>query len=65
MTNQTMVQASIKYVLSLFISLSVAMIAVIPFEKSPDPGTLPRLVGVLTFLTIFTLLFLWDKGYVQ
>jgi hypothetical protein len=54
-----------KYVLSLFVSLLVASLAVVPFEESPEPGSLPRLVWVIVFFSVFTLLFLWDTGYLR
>jgi len=58
-----MAWAFVKYVLSLLVSLGVATVAVLPFEGSPDPGSVPRLVSVIVFFTVFTLLFLWDSGY--
>jgi hypothetical protein len=60
-----MTRAFGKYLLSLFVSLFFATVVVLPFEKSPEPGTLPRLVSVITFFTVFTLLFLLDKGYLK
>jgi hypothetical protein len=53
------------YVLSLFVALLVATAAVFPFEESPEPGSLPRLVWVVVFFSVFTLLFLWDAGYLR
>lgn len=60
-----MARAFSKYLLSLFISLLFATVVVLPFEQSPESGTFPRLVSVVTFFTVFTLLFLWDKGYLH
>jgi hypothetical protein len=37
-------QAFAKNILYLLVSLCVAAIVVLSFEKSPEPGTLPRLV---------------------
>jgi len=63
--DMSVTQAVGKYLLSLLISLIIAAVVVLPFEQSPEPGTLPRLVSVITFFTIFTLLFLWDAGYLR
>jgi hypothetical protein len=54
-----------KYVLSLFASLLVATLVVFPLDGGLEPGSLPRLVWVVTFFTVFTLLFLWDVGYLR
>jgi hypothetical protein len=54
-----------KYVASLFVSLLVASVAVFPFTESLEPGSLPRLVWVVVFFSVFTLLFLWDAGYLR
>ena len=51
-----------KYALSLFVSLLIASVAVFPFEESPEPGSLPRLVWVIIFFSVFTLLFGWEAG---
>jgi hypothetical protein len=59
----TVIRAFCKYLLRLFVSLLVAGVAVFPFEESPEPGSLPRLVWVIVFFSVFTLLFLWDTGY--
>mgnify|MGYP000350865951 CR=1 FL=1 len=48
--------------LSLLVSLLVATVAILPFEGSPAPGSVPRLVAVIVFFSVFTLLFLWDAG---
>jgi len=61
----TTTRALVKYVLSLFVSLLTATVAVLPFEASPEPGSVPRLVWVITFFTVFTLLFAWDAGYLR
>jgi hypothetical protein len=58
-----MTGAFLKYVASLLVSLFAAIVVLLPFEGSPEPGSLPRLVSVLAFFTVFTLLFLWDSGY--
>lgn len=58
-------RAVVKYVLSLFVSLFVATVAVLPFEGDPEPGSVPRLVWVVTFFGVFTLCFLWDAGYLR
>ena len=52
-----------KFVLALLASLFVATVAILPFEEDPEPGSLPRLVLVIIFFTVFTLFFLWDAGY--
>lgn len=54
-----------KYVLYLVVSLLLAAVAVFPLEGDPEPESLPRLVVVIVFFTIFTLLFLWDSGYLR
>lgn len=54
-----------KYLSSLFVSLFIATVTVLPFEESPEPGTLPILVFIMTFSAAFTLLFLWDAGYLR
>ncbi|WP_410767398.1 hypothetical protein [Haloferax sp. DFSO60] len=54
-----------KYLLILFASLTMSFISMLPFEQRAEPGTFPRLVMVLTFFTVFTLLFLWDAGYLK
>jgi hypothetical protein len=59
----SMPRAFAKYVASLLLSLGIATVAVLPFEESPEPGTLPRLVAIVVFFSVFTLLFLWDAGY--
>ncbi|WP_136603206.1 hypothetical protein [Salinigranum halophilum] len=48
---------------ALFVSLFVASVATFPFEQRPEPATLPRLVAVTTFSTVFNRLFLWHTGY--
>jgi hypothetical protein len=55
----------VKYALSLFLSLFIATIAIIPLEGSPEPRSFPRLVWVIIFFTVFTLLFAWDSGYLN
>jgi hypothetical protein len=47
-------RAVVKYVLSLFVSLFVATVAVLPFEGGLEPGSVPRLVWVVTFFGVFT-----------
>ena len=59
----SMVRAVGKNILTLLISLFVATIAIVPFEESPEPGSLPRLVSVIVFFSVYTLLYLWDSGY--
>lgn len=58
-------RAGVKYLLSLFGSLFVATLVMIPFDRPPEPGTFPRLVGVVVFFTVFTLCFAWDSGYLR
>jgi hypothetical protein len=58
-------RAFVTYLLSLCLSLVAATVVVLPFEESPESGTLPRLVSVVTFFTVFTLLFLWCSGYLS
>jgi hypothetical protein len=60
-----MIRASVKYVLSLVVSLFVATVAIVPFAENPEPGSVARLVWVVTFFAVFTLLFLWDGGYLR
>jgi hypothetical protein len=60
-----MIRSFGKYLLSLILSLFVATIAIIPLEGSPEPGSFPRLVWVIIFFTVFTLLFAWDSGYLN
>ena len=45
-------RAVVKYVL---FSLLAATVAILPFEGDPEPGSLPRLVWVVTFFAVFTL----------
>ncbi len=59
----SMVRAFGKNILSLLISLIVATIAIVPFEESPEPGSLPRLIQVIVFFSVYTLLYLWDSGH--
>lgn len=54
-----------KYIASLFVSLLVASVAVFPFAETLEPGSLPRLAWVVVFFSVFTLLFLWDAGYLR
>jgi hypothetical protein len=58
----SLAQAFGKHIVSLFISLLVATVAVLPFKESPEPGSLPRLVSVIISFTVFSAFFLWDKG---
>jgi hypothetical protein len=57
------VRAVLNYVLSPLASLLTATLAVLPFGGSPEPGTIPRLVWVVVFFGVFTLLFALDSGY--
>lgn len=61
----SLIQAFGKYLLILFVSLIMATIVIVPFEQRAEPETLPRLVSVVTFFSVFTLLFLWDGGYLK
>ncbi|WP_142860594.1 hypothetical protein [Salinigranum halophilum] len=54
-----------KYLLYLCTSLLVATFAGLPFEGNLEPGSIPRLVVVVVFFGVFTLLFLWDAGYLS
>jgi len=58
-------RAFLTYALSLLASLLTATLAVLPFEGSPEPGSLPRLVWVVVFFGVFTLLFALDSGYLR
>jgi len=60
-----MIRSVVKYALSLLLSLFIATIAITPLEGSPEPGSFPRLVWVIIFFTVFTLLFAWDAGYLS
>ncbi|MDY6775687.1 MAG: hypothetical protein SV253_06375 [Halobacteria archaeon] len=62
--NTGMGRPAVKYVLSLLFSLLTAsLVGVTLFEESPDPGSPQRLVLVIVFFTVFTVLFAWDSGY--
>ena len=52
-----------KNILALLVSLFVATVATVPLEGSPEPGSLPRLVSVIVFFSVYTLLYLWDSGH--
>jgi len=56
-----------KNILYLFISLIITGAAsiVLPFQESPEPGTLPRAVLVIIFFSVYTILFLWEIGYLK
>lgn len=60
-----MMRAVVKYVLSLFVSLLVTVIVAFFLGGSPEPRTPERLVLVVVFFTVFTLLFLWDAGHLN
>ncbi len=60
-----MIRAFLKYILFLVLSLFIATIASTPLEGSPEPGSFPRLVWVIIFFTVFTLLFAWDSGHLS
>lgn len=60
-----MIGSFAKYVLSLLLSLFIATIAITPLDGSPIPGSFPRLVWVIIFFTVFTILFAWDAGYLS
>lgn len=54
-----------KYILSLFTSLLVAIVVGFFLGGRPEPRTPQRLVVVIVFFTVFTLLFLWGAGYLN
>jgi hypothetical protein len=60
-----MLRASVKYVLSLFFSLFAASVVVFLYGESPESGGVPRLIWIVTFFTVFSLLFAWDAGYLR
>jgi hypothetical protein len=60
-----MIRAVVKYVLSLLVSLPVSVIVAFLLGGSPEPRTPERLVTVVVFFSVFTLLFLWDAGYLN
>jgi hypothetical protein len=54
-----------KYIVYLSTSLLVAIVVGFFLGGSPEPRTPQRLVLVIVFFTVFTLLFLWDAGYLN
>ena len=54
-----------KYVLALFTALLVAIGVGFFLGGDAGPRTPERLVLVIVFFTVFTLLFLWDGGYLN
>jgi hypothetical protein len=60
-----MIRAVVKYVLSLLVSLLVSVMVAFLLGGSPEPRTPERLVTVVVFFSVFTLLFLWDAGYLN
>jgi len=54
-----------KYVLYLFTSLLVATVIGFFLGGDPGPRTPERLVLVVAFFSVFTLLFVWDAGYLN
>lgn len=52
-----------KYILYLFSSLLVAIVTGFFLGEDPEPGTTERLLLVVVFFSVFTILFLWDAGY--
>jgi len=60
-----MIRSVVKYALSLLLSLFLATIAITPLEGGPEPGSFPRLIWVIIFFTVLTILFAWDAGYLS
>jgi hypothetical protein len=54
-----------KYVLYLCISLLVTIVVGLFLGGTPAPRTPQRLVLIVVLFTVFTLLFLWDAGYLN
>lgn len=54
-----------KYVLYLCISLLVTIGVGFFLGGNPEPRTPERLVLITVLFTVFTLLFLWDAGYLD
>lgn len=63
--DQNMSRAFGKYALYLLTSLLVAIVVGFFLGESPEPRTPQRLVLIIVFFTVFTLLFLWDTGYLS
>jgi hypothetical protein len=51
--------------LYLFTSLLVATVIGFFLGGDPEPRTPERLVLVVVFFSVFTLLFMWDAGYLN
>jgi hypothetical protein len=54
-----------KYIVYLFTSLFVATVIVFLLGMDPEPRTPGRLVAVVVFFSVFTLLFLWEAGHLN
>ncbi|WP_066417262.1 hypothetical protein [Halorubrum aethiopicum] len=54
-----------KYIVYLFASLLVAIVIGIFLGEDPEPRTPERLALIIVFFGTFTVLFLWDTGYLK